>query len=127
MTLRIVRRLFLSTGILLLPLTAYAQEATFTGTVTDSTGGVLPGVTVTAVLEATGNTFVAVTDDRGVYRIPARVGAYKIAAELPGFTTVVREGLRKRPFGAERYSASRLPVAASIFTIVPRSEAAIHT
>jgi hypothetical protein len=42
MTLRIVRRLFLSTGILLLPVTAYAQEATFTGTVTDSTGGVLP-------------------------------------------------------------------------------------
>ena len=94
MTLSIVRRLFLSTGILLLPVTAYAQEATFTGTVTDSTGGVLPGVTVTAVLEATGNTFVAVTDDRGVYRIPARVGAYKISAELQGFTTIVREGLQ---------------------------------
>ena len=61
---------------------------------TDSTGGVLPGVTVTAVLEATGNTFVAVTDDRGVYRIPARVGAYKISAELQGFTTIVREGLQ---------------------------------
>ena len=94
MTSRIVRRLLLSTGILLLPVIAYAQEATFTGTVTDSTGGVLPGVTVTAVLEATGNTFVAVTDDRGVYRIPARVGAYKISAELQGFTTIVREGLQ---------------------------------
>jgi len=76
MTFRIVRRLLLSSGILLLPVVAYAQEATFTGTVTDSTGGVLPGVVVTAVLEATGNTFAAVTDDRGVYRIPARVGAY---------------------------------------------------
>ena len=79
MTFRIVRRLLLSGGILLLPGAGWAQEATFTGTVTDSTGGVLPGVTVTAVLEATGNTFVAVTDDRGVYRIPARVGAYKIS------------------------------------------------
>jgi hypothetical protein len=94
MTFRIVRRLLLSSGILLLPVVAYAQEATFTGTVTDSTGGVLPGVVVTAVLEATGNTFAAVTDDRGVYRIPARVGAYKVAAELQGFTTVVREGLQ---------------------------------
>jgi hypothetical protein len=94
MTFRIVRRLLLSSGILLLPVVAYAQEATFTGTVTDSTGGVLPGVIVTAVLEATGNTFAAVTDDRGVYRIPARVGAYKVAAELQGFTTVVREGLQ---------------------------------
>ena len=54
----------------------------------------LPGVVVTAVLEAAGNTFAAVTDDRGGYRIPARVGAYKIAAELQGFTTVVREGLQ---------------------------------
>ena len=93
MALRIVRRLLLS-GILLLPAAAYAQEATFTGTVTDSTGGVLPGVVVTAVLEATGNIFAAVTDDHGVYRIPARVGAYKIAAELQGFATVVREGLQ---------------------------------
>jgi hypothetical protein len=94
MTFRIVRRLVLSGAMLLIPAAGYAQEATFTGTVTDSTGGVLPGVTVTAVLEATGNTFVAVTDDRGVYRIPARVGAYKISAELQGFTTVVREGLQ---------------------------------
>ena len=64
----------------------YAQEATLTGTITDSTGGVLPGVTVTAVHEATGNRFVAVTDERGIYRIPARVGAYQLTAELAGFT-----------------------------------------
>jgi hypothetical protein len=55
---------------------------------------VLPGVTVTALLEATGNTFVAVTDERGVYRMPARVGAYRIVAELQGFTTIVRQGIQ---------------------------------
>ena len=48
--------------ILLLPARLDAQEATLTGTVSDSTGGVLPGVTVTALHEATGNTFVAVTE-----------------------------------------------------------------
>ena len=55
---------------LLAALTArvFAQEATFNGVVTDSSGAVLPGVTVTAVLEATGNTFVAVSDERGFYR-----------------------------------------------------------
>jgi len=37
-----------------------------TGTVTDSTGAVLPGVTVTAVLQATGNTFETVTDEAGI-------------------------------------------------------------
>ena len=52
------------------PATGHAQEATISGTVTDSTGGVLPGVTITAVHEASGNTFVAVTDERGAFRMP---------------------------------------------------------
>jgi hypothetical protein len=47
------------------PGVGYAQESTFSGTVTDSTGGVLPGVTVTATNVESGNTFVAVTDERG--------------------------------------------------------------
>jgi hypothetical protein len=73
---------------------SYAQDAVLTGTVTDATGAVLPGVTVTAVNEATGNTFVGVTDGTGNYRIPARVGAYRITAELSGFTTVQRTGVQ---------------------------------
>ena len=76
--------------ILVLPVTGHAQEASAIGTVTDSTGGVLPGVTITATHEATGNTFVSVTDERGVYRVPLRVGVFKIMAELPGFGTVTR-------------------------------------
>src|SRR5688572_4465582 len=80
-------------AILLVPVMALAQEATITGTVTDATGGVLPGVTVTAVHEATGNTFVGVTDERGIFRIPARVGGYRLTAELSGFTSVTRSGV----------------------------------
>ena len=55
--------------LLILPALASAQEATLSGTVVDSTGGVLPGATITAVHEASGNTFEGVTDERGVYRI----------------------------------------------------------
>ena len=89
-----VRRLIMVGAILaLLPSTGYAQEAIVSGTVTDSTGGVLPGVTVTALLEASGNTFVAVTDGRGDYRLPLRVGVYRITVELAGFATVTRSGL----------------------------------
>ncbi|MBI2185599.1 MAG: TonB-dependent receptor [Acidobacteria bacterium] len=76
--------------ILLQPARGYAQEATFTGAVTDSTGAVLPGATITAVHEASGNTFLAVTDDRGEFRLPVRVGGYSLKAEMPGFTTVNR-------------------------------------
>jgi hypothetical protein len=79
---------------LMLPARAFAQEATLTGTVTDTTGGVLPGVTVTAVNEATGNTFTGVTDERGIYRIALRVGTYRMSIELQGFTTVQRTGVQ---------------------------------
>src|ERR1043166_7397941 len=75
------------------PLTAVAQDATISGIITDSTGGTLPGVSVTATNEATGNTFTAVTDERGAFRVPVRVGAYRISAELSGFNTVNRTGL----------------------------------
>jgi hypothetical protein len=74
----------------MLPVLAQAQEATLSGTVTDSTGGALPGVTVQAVHEATGNSFEAVTDERGDYRLPLRVGAYRISAELSGFAPAAR-------------------------------------
>ncbi|HEY3161971.1 MAG TPA: carboxypeptidase-like regulatory domain-containing protein [Vicinamibacterales bacterium] len=76
--------------LVLLPVLAYAQESTLTGALTDSTGGVLPGVTVTATHVDSGNTFVVVTDERGDFRMPVRVGTYRITAELLGFTIVNR-------------------------------------
>ena len=75
------------------PAAGFAQEATLSGTLTDSTGGVLPGVTVTALNEASGNTFVAVTDERGSFRLPVRIGNYRVTVELAGFTTINRSGL----------------------------------
>jgi len=86
----VARWLMVAAALLVMPAMGMAQEATITGTVTDATGGVLPGVTVTAVHETTGNTFVGVTDERGIFRIPARVGGYRLTAELSGFTTVTR-------------------------------------
>jgi carboxypeptidase family protein len=89
-----VGRVVLLGAILLFPMAARAQEAVLAGAIVDTTGAVLPGVTVTAIHEETGNRFVTVTDERGVYRIPARVGAYQLTAELQGFTTVTRTGLQ---------------------------------
>src|SRR5687768_3239888 len=93
MTPGVVRRLLLIAAFLTLPALAQAQEAVLTGTVTDQTGAVLPGVTVTAVHEASGNRFVAVTDGRGIYRIAARIGQYQVTVELQGFTTVTRSAV----------------------------------
>ena len=74
----ILRLLIVAAAILAVPVAGHAQEATLSGTVTDSTGGVLPGVTVTATHTETGNTFTAVTDERGAYRLPVRVGNFRV-------------------------------------------------
>jgi len=93
MRLSIATRAMLAFGILMLAASAHAQDAIVTGAVTDPTGGVLPGVTVTATHEASGNTFTAVTDQRGEYRMSVRIGVYRLTAELSGFTTLNRTGL----------------------------------
>lgn len=76
--------------LLVIPLPISAQEATLSGTVTDETGGALPGVVVRAVNEATGNQFEVVSDTSGAYRLAVRVGTYRVTAELAGFATLVR-------------------------------------
>src|SRR5213596_278118 len=73
----------------------FAQStATIVGVVRDS-GGVLPGATVTVRNVDTGLTRSVPTGEAGAYRFPALpVGPYEIRAELPGFRTMVRSGVR---------------------------------
>ena len=63
-----------------------AINGTIEGTVTDESGGVLPGVVVTVTNVDTGDTRSVITNDSGVYRAPLLpLGAYRVTAELPGF------------------------------------------
>jgi hypothetical protein len=89
----VVRGAIVLCVVLTLPTPGFAQEATLSGIVTDATGAVLPGVTVKAVHQASGNSFEALTDPRGAYRMSVRIGVYKITMELSGFQTVMREGV----------------------------------
>ncbi|HEY6614279.1 MAG TPA: TonB-dependent receptor, partial [Vicinamibacterales bacterium] len=80
--------------VLLLPAAALAQAA-ITGVVRDTSGAVLPGVTVEAaspvLIERTRS---VVSDDTGQYRIvDLRPGTYALTFTLPGFNTVKREGI----------------------------------
>src|SRR5262245_45315465 len=91
---RILVRLFVLVGILCaLPTLASAQS--FAGTVRDTSGAVLPGVTVEASSPALiTKVRTGVTDDAGQYRITdLPPGTYKVTFTLAGFATVVREGL----------------------------------
>jgi hypothetical protein len=82
-------------ALLLLPASALAQSS-ITGVVRDTSGGVLPGVTV----EATSPALIegsksAVTDANGIYRVvDLRPGPYVVTFSLQGFNTLKREGIQ---------------------------------
>ena len=88
---------FLLAGLLLLaPALASAQlTAGLTGAARDTTGAVLPGVTVEASSPALiEGARVAVTDGQGRFNIiDLRPGVYTLTFTLPGFSTFVREGI----------------------------------
>jgi hypothetical protein len=77
-------------AIVLCAASAFAQEATIFGAVTDSTSGALPGVTITATSVTNGRVFSSVSDERGEYRLRGLApDRYKVQAELSGFATIV--------------------------------------
>jgi hypothetical protein len=84
--------------LVMLPVAALAQtnQAGIVGTVTDSSGGALPGVTVSAASPALQvPTVTAVTDEKGQYRITSLPpGVYAVTYELAGFQTIIRDGVR---------------------------------
>src|SRR5213594_2145626 len=67
---------------------------TILGAVKDSSGAVIPGVSITAKNVETGLTRTGVSAEDGSYRLSALpVGGYEVRVELPGFRTEVRSGL----------------------------------
>ncbi|MBI4443619.1 MAG: TonB-dependent receptor, partial [Acidobacteria bacterium] len=75
---------------------AWAQVSTGTvsGTVSDSTGAVVPGAVVAIRSAETGVTRSVTTDESGRYRAPQLgLGVYEITAQAQGFQTVVRSGI----------------------------------
>ncbi|MBI4456657.1 MAG: TonB-dependent receptor [Acidobacteria bacterium] len=82
---------FMCTG----ALWAQVTTATILGTVKDESGAVLPGVSVLLKQVDTGGTRTVVTDDEGRYRASnLDLGNYEIQAELTGFQTAVRSGIK---------------------------------
>ena len=73
---------------------AQVTSAAIVGTITDSSGGALPGVTVTARNVDTGFNRTVPTDEVGAYRLDfLPIGKYSIEVVLSGFKTVSRSGI----------------------------------
>ena len=112
---RVLRPLCGCLGMLVLSTSlALAQGAsgTITGTVTDESGAVLPGVTVTIRNDETGAARELVTGAEGRFTGPnLQPGPYTITAALEGFATVERSGIRLT-VGREAVVDFRLKVGA---------------
>lgn len=64
------------------------------GSVQDTTGAVLPGVEVTVTQVETGIARTVVSDEEGRYQVSAlNLGYYAVEGSLPGFQTVIRDGI----------------------------------
>jgi hypothetical protein len=75
--------------------TAQQQTGEIFGKVTDQSGGVLPGVTVTLTAPNLLQPLTAVTSDTGTYQFPRlNIGTYTVKFELAGFKSVINEGIQ---------------------------------
>jgi hypothetical protein len=71
-----------------------AINGSIEGVISDESGAVLPGVTVTVTNLDTGDTRVVVTNESGLYRAPLLpLGRYKVEAELQGFKKLEQTGI----------------------------------
>lgn len=73
---------------------AQMDRASLSGTVTDSSGAVVPGTTVEAVQVDTQAKFTATTNERGIYNfIGLPIGNYTVSAEKQGFSQTVQSNV----------------------------------
>src|SRR4051812_33339654 len=81
--------------LLLTATSAWAQAtAQINGNVADSSGAVLPGVTIVAIQTATGFRREVVSDNQGAYGLlNLPIGPYRLEATLAGFRSFVQTGI----------------------------------
>jgi hypothetical protein len=87
----------LLTVLLAAPALAQRQLGAIQGTIVDATGGVLPGVSVTATNKSTGEVRTTVTNEAGIYRLQSLdPGTYDVVAQLSGFGQSGRSDVSSR-------------------------------
>lgn len=76
---------------------AQIRSATITGTVTDSTGAVLPGAAVVVTNQDTNATADTITTDAGVFTVPyQQAGTYMVTVSLAGFSPFKQTAYNQR-------------------------------
>ena len=124
--MRVIQRVVVAcASFVILPATVFAQ-ASLSGFIKDTSGGVLPGVAVEAsspvLIEKVRS---GISDSNGLYRIPdLPPGIYKVTFTLPGFATVSREGVEVAGGGVTTINAD-MRVGALTETITVTGESPV--
>lgn len=93
-----LRKIIVAIALVLMAGPAFAQSqaanGAIEGTISDSQGGVLPGVTVIVTNTGTGLERSLVTNELGLFRAPLLpIGAYRVVAELQGFKKIQNDNV----------------------------------
>jgi hypothetical protein len=104
---------------------AQTVGATMTGRVTDPSGAVIPGATVTITNTGTAAARSVLTGENGLYRsVNLQPGTYDIAVDLPGFSTASRKGVTLN-VGAEIALDFQLTISTVTLTVDVQAEATV--
>src|SRR3989475_6261025 len=102
---------------------AQTSTATILGTVKDTSGALIPGVSITVKHTESGLTRTVVSGERGGYNVPfLPVGPYELATTMPGFKQQVRSGINL-VVGQEAVVDLTLEVGAAAETVTVSEEA----
>src|ERR1700687_3238937 len=129
------RTLYVGMTWLLLCAPCFAQTlGTITGEVRDSTGAVVPGVSLTVVNKATNATRTTSSNAVGLFDFPAlQPGAYTVKSELEGFKTVTREaelqvqGTVRVNFALEVGTISEMAIVTGVAPLIVTENATVGT
>lgn len=111
-----------------LPVSAQFDTATVLGTIKDSTGAVLPNVTVTLRNVATSIQATATTDSDGNFQFNnVKIGVYRVSAELAGFSTAIAENVNIVVNARQRIDLTMQPGAVTESVLVTGAAALLET
>src|SRR2546426_1225626 len=107
----------------------FAQNAQLGGIVTDPTGALIPGVTITATNTDTGVSTTTITNESGAYTFPSlQPGrSYTVSASLPGFQTTTVTNINLGPTVVRQNFQLQISTAQTIVEVSADPLAAIAT
>lgn len=117
-----------SVGYLAMPVSAQNTSSSISGTITDSTGAVIPNATIHVRNDATGQTLSVTSDPRGAYTVTnIQPGSYTVSAEATGFEAETQSKVMVDPNIGRQLNFALKPGSAATTITVQANANALQT